>query len=157
MTIPALVPAPADAECSALLPAHDKFLAHLRICKASLIKRGMGKVVSANEAPILKAVAPPTSKAEHESSLKGAVLCSCIETLPKNQPTNQPERKTSQKNLQRAVRWTNSSENILGLIGEVLTAAIQIGVMALYFLLSHHTSGSFEATVAGVHVVKSFK
>lgn len=122
-----------------------------------LIKRGMGKVVCANEAPILKAVAAPRSEAEPKSSLKGAVLCSCMKTLLKNQRTNQPESKVSQKIPQRAVWWTNTSETILGLIGEVLTAATQTGVTTLYFLLSHHTSGSFEATVAGVHVVKKFQ
>lgn len=63
-----------------------------------LIKRGMGKVVCANEAPILKAVAAPRSEAEPKSSLKGGELCSCTKTLLKNQQTNQPESKISQKN-----------------------------------------------------------
>lgn len=85
------------------------------------------------------------------------VLCSALawgHFWKTNQPTNQPDRKISQKNLQR---FSNTSEIILWLIGEVLTAAIKFGVVALYFLLFHHTSGSFEVTVAGVNVVKRFK
>lgn len=110
----------------------------------------------ANEAPILKALAPP-SEAEHKSSLRGAELCSCMKTLLKNQPTNRPGIKISQRNLLSSVWWTNTSETILWLTGEILTAAIKFGVVTVYFLLSHHTSGSLEATVAGVHVIKSFK
>lgn len=76
--------------------------------------------------------------------------------LKTSQPINQIE-KQAKKILQRSVWWTNTSETILGLIGEVLTAAVQIGVMTLHFLLSHHITGSLEATVAGVHVVKIFQ
>lgn len=131
--------------------------AHLRICEDPLIKRTMGRVFCANEAPVLGAVAPPTREAEHKSSLKG--LCSVPawrNFLKTSQPINQTE-KQAKKILQRSVWWTNTSETILGLIGEVLTAAVQIGVMTLHFLLSHHITGSLEATVAGVHVVKIFQ
>lgn len=54
------------------------------------------------------------------------MLFFCLKTLFKNQPTNQ--KKNPNKNLQRSVCQTNTSENILSLFGKILIGCYKIWI-----------------------------